>query len=88
MDHVKIHQPQPATQLPAHEQTARKRRSTTEHLPAIPGHRPRRAPKMQVPPGRKTTHVDMPNCPSSVFHRQNRDRKFDAIPWVKPCSPS
>ncbi len=60
---ITIHHPKPQTNLPTHEQAARRRRAADAHLPAIPGLKPRRTPTPKPQPGRKTADLREYNAP-------------------------
>ena len=51
---IRLQQPHIQTQLPAHEQLARRKRAEAAALPGIPGTRSPRQPRPAVPRGRKT----------------------------------
>ena len=64
---IMFQKPTIKTELPAHEQAARRRRAADGQLPAIPGHtgipgRTAQPGKLTInPDGRKTINLDLPN---------------------------
>ncbi len=66
---IKPNQPAIPTHIPNHERATRHRRATIFHLLTTPSPQPPSTPKPEAPQGRKTTHVDFPNLPSSVYDR-------------------